>query len=73
MTNLVLGTDELEAITKKKRSHAQAKVLKFLGIDYKPRPDGSLAVLRKAVEDSFGVGVASKPRRKVQPDFSRVP
>jgi hypothetical protein len=72
MSDLVLGPDEIESLTDKKRCHAQAKVLRFLGIDYKVRPDGSLAVLRKAVEASFGVGVVSIPRRKVQPDFSQV-
>jgi hypothetical protein len=44
--SLTLSEKELYELTKKERPSAQAKVLAFMGIPYKPRPDGSLAVYR---------------------------
>ena len=64
---------ELVKLTKRKKHSAQAKVLRFMGIEYKPRPDGSLAVSRAHVEKILGSGVVSSPRRRTAPDFSLVP
>lgn len=47
---IVLSEMELVELTKKERPSAQARVLDFMGIRYRPRPDGSLAVLRIHVE-----------------------
>lgn len=43
---MILSEKELEELTGKSRHKAQAKVLDFMGIPYKLRPDGSLVVLR---------------------------
>lgn len=43
---MILTDQELEELTGKSRHKAQAKVLDFMGIPYKVRPDGSLVVLR---------------------------
>jgi len=47
---IVLSEDEIRAITKKVRPSAQKRVLEALGIEYKPRPDGTLIVYRFHVE-----------------------
>lgn len=66
---MFLTDDDIIALTGKLRSDAQARALDFMGISHKLRPDGSVAVLRAHVEKVFGEGVASKTRRKTQPDW----
>jgi hypothetical protein len=67
----VLTADEVAELTGRVRSNAQAKALRSMGIEYRQRPDGSLAVLRSCVEKVLGGG-DPKPRRKTEPDFSQV-
>lgn len=47
---LDLTDDELYRVTKKHRRRAQAKALDFMQIPYRVRPDGSLLVLRDALQ-----------------------
>lgn len=51
---IVLTEEELVELTQKERPSAQARVLDFMGIRYRPRPDGSLAVMRIHVETVEG-------------------
>lgn len=56
---IVLTEEELVEYTKKERPSAQARVLDFMGIPYRPRPGSkgriaSLAVLRIHVETIEG-------------------
>lgn len=51
---LLLTQQELIELTDKVRPSAQARALDFMGIPYRPRPDGSLAVLRIHVETPEG-------------------
>lgn len=69
---MFLDEAELAVLTQRVRSSAQAKVLAFMGIDYKLRPDGSLVVLRSHVEKQFGEGTTAKARRKTTPRFDLV-
>jgi hypothetical protein len=69
---MFLDDDEIAALTKKRRHDAQARALRFMGIEFKPRPDGSLAVLRVHVEKQLGEGVVSKAKRKTEPRFDLV-
>ena len=48
--SLCLTADELEELTSKRRSDAQARELQEMGIPYRVRRDGSLVVLRIHVE-----------------------
>lgn len=69
---LTLSRDELADLTGKLRSDAQAKVLDFMGIPYRSRPDGTLAVLRIHVEIGFEAGGSiatskSRPEPEVLP------
>jgi hypothetical protein len=51
----VLDDDELERLTRRKRSREQCQVLKAMGIPYRERPDGSPAVIADAVREAMGV------------------
>ena len=51
---IVLSEKELVDLTKKERPSAQARVLDFMGIRYRPRPDGTLAVMRIHAETVEG-------------------
>jgi hypothetical protein len=62
---IVLSKQELVELTRKTRPSAQARVLDFMGIDYKPRPDGSLAVLRIHVETPAPAGARLLPPEPV--------
>jgi len=63
---IVLTDDELVELTKKERPSAQARVLDFMGIQYRPRPDGTLAVLRIHVE-TVERGAKLPPEPVLQP------
>lgn len=69
---MFLDESEVVELTKKLRHPAQARALAFMGIDHKPRPDGSIAVLRAHVEKHFGEGVVLKNKRKTEPRFDLV-
>lgn len=64
---MFLSDQEIEELTHRLRKPAQARVLTFMGIEHKPRPDGSLAVLRSHVERVLGEGAMLKSRRKTEP------
>ena len=51
---MTLSPDDIEALTGKRRPAAQRAVLSSLGIAYKVRPDGTLAVLRVVAELALG-------------------
>jgi hypothetical protein len=51
---IVLSEQELVELTKKERPSAQARVLDFMGIRYRPRPDGSIVVMRIHAETVEG-------------------
>ena len=52
---MFLTYTELVELTEKKRSSSQAKTLDKLGILYRVRPDGSIAVAKAHVEQILGV------------------
>lgn len=62
---LALSPDELRELTARRRSDAQARVLDFMGIPYRARPDGTLAVLRIHVE--VGATMQLSPEPELQP------
>lgn len=43
---MILTADELRLLTKKRRASAQARELKWMGIPYRVRSDGSPVVLQ---------------------------
>jgi hypothetical protein len=48
---LCLTDDELTQLTGKSRPSAQIKALRYMAIDHKRRPDGSIVVLRHQIGD----------------------
>lgn len=54
MSAMLLDDDEIEALTKRVRPHAQVRRLRELGIEHKPRPGDCPAVLRSHVEHLLG-------------------
>lgn len=59
---ICLSKQQIEALTGKKRVPAQIRVLAYLGIDYRRRPDGSLLVYSQAAQPT-----APGRRRDVEP------
>ena len=69
---MFLTTEEVAELTGRQRSDAQVRALRFMGIEHKVRPDGSVAVLRAHVERIFG-GAIKAPERKTgtsEPDWA---
>jgi hypothetical protein len=56
MSTMLLAASELRELTGKARSDAQRRALDRMGILYRLRPDGTLAVLRVHVEMILGAG-----------------
>jgi hypothetical protein len=70
---MFLTDDELRALTKRSHRDAQARVLNFMGIEHKVRPDGSLAVLSAHVERIFGgAPVPIRSKKPAQPKWDAV-
>jgi len=68
MGALTLTPLELQDLTNHRRSDAQARVLKHMGVPFATRPDGSLVVLRVAVETLLGGGgTMARPEPQLLP------
>ena len=65
--SMLLTPEELEEITGKKRRGAQKNVLHALGVKYKERPDGTLAVLKSHAEHVLGGRPAAE--RTIEPNW----
>lgn len=53
---MILTPRELANLTQRTRSYAQARVLDYMAIPYRRRPDGSLVVLRAHLDAPQTVG-----------------
>lgn len=71
MSNIILTQPELVELTNKVRHTAQARALRGLGIEFRLRGDGSLAVSRAHVEAVLG-GAGSKKQTAKEPNWSNV-
>ena len=69
---MFLDADELISLTQRQRPSAQLRVLRYMGIEYKTRPDGSLAVLKDHVEHLLGGATPAKPEKEFEPDWSAI-
>lgn len=68
---MFLGTDELIELTHRRRSDAQVRTLREMGIEHRLRADGSVAVLRAHVETLFGATQTSQTREQtLEPNWS---
>jgi hypothetical protein len=66
---MFLTYTELVELTQKKRASSQAKVLSSMGILYRPRSDGSLAVSKTHVEQTLGVVALSGAQKTREPEL----
>ena len=57
-----LTDDELTQLTGKTRPSAQVKALRYMAIDHKRRPDGSIVVLRNQLGDPCSGNTATMKR-----------
>lgn len=69
---MFLSDEEIAELTQRHRKPAQVRVLTFMGIDHRLRPDGSVAVLKAHVERLLGEGAMLKVRKKTEPCFDLV-
>jgi Domain of unknown function (DUF4224) len=73
MDGMFLDDDELRSMTHRVQRAAQARVLRSMGIEHRARPDGSLAVLRAHVEQTFGAAAAAKRKKTpTEPNWGAV-
>jgi len=75
MQSIFLEPEELEQLTHRSRRDAQTRALKFMGIEHRVRPDGTVAVLRSHVHQVFGdTAEASRApaAEEVEPDWSAI-
>jgi hypothetical protein len=52
---MLLTTEEIEQLTNRKRHPSQSQALRYMGIEHRRRPDGTIAVLREHVEQVLGL------------------
>lgn len=57
---------EVTELTGKTRPSAQRRVLRHMAIDHRQRPDGSIVVLRRAVD---GISTMSPAIRRTEPNW----
>ena len=73
MTNdipLCLTPAEISQLTGKTRATAQMKALRFMAIDHKRRPDGSVVVLRAVLGVPYDAGAASNSAKRTEPNWN---
>lgn len=68
---MFLSPEELVQLTGRQRRDAQVRALRYMGIEHRVRPDGTVAVLKTHVEQSFGETHShDKVVKQVEPDWS---
>jgi hypothetical protein len=67
---LILTDQELQQLTGRQRRPAQLRALKWMGIEHRVRPDGSIAVLREHVQNVMGVTQQQSQGTTHEPDWS---
>jgi hypothetical protein len=60
LSPLCLTREEVAELTGRTQRSAQRRVLQYMGIDHKQRPDGSLVVFRSGLDAAAGIGHATK-------------
>lgn len=72
MAEIFLTREEISQLTNRQRHDAQARALRFMGVEHRIRPDGSMAVMRAHVEKMFcGEQSAASTRIKIiEPNWS---
>jgi hypothetical protein len=66
---LTLSDAELYDLTRKQRPTAQVRALRFMGLEHRRRPDGSVAVDRSHYERIMGGKWTKKPQKRFTIDW----
>lgn len=68
---MFLSKQEIEVLTGRTRRDAQIRILRFMGIEHRVRPDGSVAVSRAHVECVMGgtIAVTNNSKHKQEPNW----
>lgn len=70
---MILTDEELKDLTGRQRKDAQVRVLRFMGIEHRIRPNGSIAVLKAHVEQVLGISYeANRRRAEVEPNWGAI-
>jgi hypothetical protein len=70
---MLLTPSEISNLTGKKRRPAQIRVLKFMGIEHRLRPDASLIISREHVMKLLdGDSVKRRIKNRVEPNWSAI-
>lgn len=67
---MILTNTELVELTGRRVKSAQVRVLRFMGIEHKIRPDGSVVVLRAHVDQLMGAYDNARRQVEVEPNWS---
>lgn len=67
---MILTNSELIELTGRRVKSAQVRVLRFMGIEHKIRPDGSVAVLRAHVDKIMGAHDSVRREVEIEPNWS---
>lgn len=71
--NMFLSAEEIVSMTERVQRSAQVKVLRSMGVEFRQRPDGSLAIARAHVENIFGCAAEKALRTKdFTPNWSSI-
>ena len=65
-TSMFLRTEEIVALTNRRRSAAQVRALRTMGIEHRVRPDGTVAILRSHVEYLLGYSVSARVNKEYE-------
>jgi hypothetical protein len=68
---MMLSPDELFELTHRTRPSAQMRALRYMGIECRVRPDGSVAVLRLHVEAVLG-GSLIEHKKSMEPNWRAI-
>lgn len=70
---MFLTREEIIELTGRKRKDAQLAALRFMGIEHRVRPDGSIAILRAHVQQEFaGYHPERGAEKRVEPNWAAI-
>lgn len=70
---MLLTDEELRELTRRSQPASQIRVLRYMGIEHKVRPDGSIVVSRSHVQQVLGVSaISNKQRFEPEPNWSAI-
>lgn len=69
---MILSDVELKGLTGRRQKACQIQALRFMGIEHRVRPDGSVVVLKAHVEQTLGLVSDHKITREPEPNWGAI-